>query len=233
MKPATMTREPSTERSRRAFLERTAGAAGVGVLASLAGCGMLTGNVEFSANAATVDDAALDETGYSKYKTDRPVVERTFEAGGQSKTVEVRNVVTQYDKSVDLTSIGLGAYQAAVFTALSTPQVEALGQTFNPVGEMSTDDLAAMVQERYEGISIGEKESEWEATVVGQSTTVARYPAEATLTSADLNVDLWLHLSQAVEADSDFVVVFGGYPRVLDQRENIEALTGGVTHESG
>ena len=228
-----MTRQPSAEQSRRTFLRQFAGATGASALASLAGCAALTGSVEFSASAAPVEKATLKDTGYSRYQTTRPVVERTYEAGGQSKTVEVENVVTQYDKAVDLTAIGLGAFQAAVFTTLSTPQVEVLEQTFNPVGDMSTDELAGRIQERYEGITVGEKDDEWSATVAGSSTTVARYPAEATLTEADAKVDLWLHLSQAVEAADDFVVTFGGYPQLLDQGDNIDALTNAVTHDSG
>lgn len=229
-----MTRQPSSEQSRRAFLQRSAAAAaGTGALASLAGCAALTGSIEFTANAAPVPKPTLKDTGYSKYKTTRPVVERTYEAGGQSKTVKVKNVVTQYDKAVDLTAIGLGSVQAAVFTTLSTPAVDVLGKTFNPIGDKSTNELAQMIQERYENISIGSKESEWSANVSGQSTTVARYPAKATLTEVDAKVDIWLHLTEAVEAGEDFVVTFGGYPRLLDQKQNLNALTNAVTHDSG
>lgn len=228
-----MARQPSTGHRRRTVLKRAAAAVGAGALTSLAGCATLTGDVEFSANAAIVPKETLQQTGYSKYKTDKPVVERTFEAGGQSKTVKVKNVVTQYDKAVDLTGIGLGSYQAAVFTTLSTPKVEVLNKTFNPVGDMSTDELAKMIQDRYDGMNIGEKESQWSASVAGSSTTVARYPAKATLTEADAKVDIWLHLSKAVEADTDFVVTFGAYPKLLNQKKNIQTLTNAVTHESG
>lgn len=226
-----MTREPSTRQHRRTFLKRAAAGVTAGGLASLAGCAALTGSVEFSASAATVSQDALDETKFQKYQTDEPVAERTFEAGGQSKTVEVKNVVTQYDKAVDLSAIGLGRHQAAVFATLSTPQVEVLGKTFNPVGEMSTDDLAALIQERYEDISVGELESESQVSVAGQSTTMARYPAAAALAETGAEVDLWLHLTEAVTANGDFVVTFGGYPTLIDHGAEVEILTQATTHE--
>lgn len=226
-----MTRQPSTRQHRRTFLRRTAAGVGAAGLASLAGCAALTGSVSFSASAAIVAQSALDETGFQKHKTDEPVVERTFEAGGQSKTVEVKNVVTQYDKAVDLSVLGLGRYQAAVFATLSTPQVDVLGRTFNPVGDMSTDDLAAMLQERYDGISIGSLESESQVSVAGQTTTMARYPASATLAEAGAKVDLKVHLTEAVKANGDFVVTFGGYPAMLDHGAEIETLIRATTHE--
>lgn len=226
-----MTRQPSTRQHRRTFLKNAAAGVSAAGLASLAGCAALEGSIEFSASAAIVAQSALDETDFQKYRTDEPVVERTFEAGGQSKTVEVKNVVTQYDKAIDLSAIGLGRYQAAVFATLSTPQVDVLGKTFNPVGDMSTDDLAAMLQERYEGISIGSVESESQVSVAGQSTTMARYPATATLVEAGVEVDLKVHLTEAVKANGDFVVTFGGYPTMFDHGAEIEALIQATTHE--
>ena len=227
-----MTGEPSRQQSRRTLLERAAAGVGAAGLTSLAGCAALTGSVEFSASAATVPQQALERTRFQKHRTDEPVVEPTYEVGGQSKTVEVKNVVTQYDRAVDLSAVGLGRYQAAVFAALSTPQVDVLGKTFNPVGDMSTDELAALLQKRYEGISVGSLESESQVSVAGTSTTMARYPATATLAEAGVDVDLWIHLTEAVKANDDFVVTFGGYPALLDHRAEIVLLTKAVTHET-
>lgn len=226
-----MTREPSTRQSRRTFLARAGAAVGAAGLTSLAGCAALEGDIEFGASAATVPQATLDQTGYQKHRTTQPVEEREFTAAGQSKTVKVTNIITEYDKAIDLSLLGLGRYQAAVFATLATPKVEVLGKTFNPVGEMSTDDLANLIQERYDSISLGAKDSEWDATIAGQTTTVARYPASANLIAAGMKVNLWLHLSEAVEAGEDFVVTFGAYPQRLDEADEMDALTAAVQHD--
>ncbi|MFC5277452.1 DUF6517 family protein [Halorubrum rubrum] len=201
-------------------------------IAGLAGCTALdfvTGGdpVEFTAEAATVSDAALEETGYESQGVTDDEITREFEAAGQTREVEVTNRIAEYDRGVDF----LGQrYRAAVFAALSTPQVEVLGRTFNPVAEMSTDELATMLQNRYEGISDVERASEYTTDVVGTETTVVEYEAESELADGGATVEMTLHVTEPTEVGDDFVVCLGAYPQVISDGDNVRRLLNGVEH---
>lgn len=184
--------------------------------------------IEFEATPASVPDSALDATGYEAHTTEEVVVERTFEAGGQRQDVVVTNWQAEYDKAVDLGEVGLPVdrrLRAAVFTALTTPQVNVLGRTFNPVADMDSEELAEMVQDRYEGIEDLEQVGEEQATVGGQSTTVGEFEAQAELVEAGVTVDLALHVAEAVESGDDLLVAVGAYPRPLGRREEEHVFT--------
>lgn len=127
---------------RRTFLAGSAVALGAGT----AGCGFILGDepLEFEADQATVAESTAADAGYEFQGVNDQVLERTFEAADQSRSVTVTNRMAEYEKQVDLGP--LGEHRAAIFTALSTPQVSILGKTFNPVANMSTADLAERIQ---------------------------------------------------------------------------------------
>jgi hypothetical protein len=99
-----------------------------------------------------------------------------------------------------------------VFVAVTTPQVEVLGETFNPVKEMSAEELAARVQDQYDGFENVEKQDESQVTINGETTTQSTFTAEAGYEGSPLRVIL--HVSEAVELGEDFLVTFGSYPAV-------------------
>lgn len=201
-------------------------------IAGLAGCTALefvTGGdpVEFAAEAATVSDAALEETGYESQGVSDDVITREVEAAGQTREVEVTNRIAEYDRGVDV----LGErFRAAVFSVLSTPQVEVLERTFNPIAEMDTDDLVEMLQSRYEGMSGIERVSEYTTDVVGSETEVVEYEAESELADGGPTVDLTLHVTEPIEVGGDFVVCLGGYPQVISDGDGVRRLLNGVEH---
>lgn len=217
------------------------GATGVAIASSSAGCLdaiPFIGDepVAFEATAASVPEATLQETGYEEQAIEEVVIERTFEAGGQSQDVVVTNWQAEYDKSVDLGGLGLTGdqeHRAAIFTALTTPRVNVLGRTFNPVADMDAEELAAMIQDRYEGIDDLQQVGEETATVSGQSTTVGEFETEAELVAAGATVDLTLHIAEAVESGDDLIVAVGGYPQALRSQElqHVFALMDAVVHD--
>lgn len=215
-------------------LDRRTLLAGVGAVATsaLAGClGVLTGDepVRFGASAATVPDSTLNVTGYSHHRTREVPVTRSYEVAGQTREVEATNVVAEYERAVEIPLAG--RFRAAVFTALSTPQVAVLGETFNPVGEMSSDELLAMVQERYEGLQDLRRESERRVTVLGEETRATRYAGNALLLDGNVRVEVFLTITEAVAAGEDFVLGVGAYPRVLDDRDEVTAMLESIRHE--
>jgi hypothetical protein len=214
---------------------------GTAALGSTAGCldgvPFLGGDaLEFEAAPCTIPQSVLESTGYRETDRRDMTVERTFEAAGQSQDVVVTNRLAEYDKGLDLGAANVpasGEFRAAIVTALTTPQVDVLGQTFNPVAEMDSAELAGIVQDRYEGIDNLQQTGERTAPVAGESTTVGTFEAEADLVDAGVTVDLTLHIGEAVEAGDDLIVAVGGYPSALaeQERQHVFAMFDGIEHE--
>lgn len=208
--------------------------AGLGTtgLASLAGCATLDfvrgeEALRFEASAAIVADAALSDSGYREARRDSDTIIRTFEVAGQQRDVEVTNEIAEYDRSVSI----LGQrFRWSLFTVLSTPKVEVLGRTFNPVGDMDTDELVALIQDRYDQIGNITRDGTRTVGVLDQSAEVVRYRAEGRFTQANLRVDLTLHVTEAIEVGDDFLICLGVHPRAVDDTDAVNTLLGGVDH---
>jgi len=190
----------------------------------------------FSAAPSTVPAAVREAAGYEETNRSELEIERTVEAAGQTQQVVVTNQLVEYGKGVDFGPLDLpiaGRVQAAIVTALTTPQVDVLGRTFNPVADMSAADLAAMVQSRYEGLDDVEQVGEETATVAGSPTTVGEFETRAQLVGPGVGVDLTLHISQAVAVGSDLVVAVGGYPSLARRRErdDVFSMFDGIEHQ--
>ena len=222
--------------SRRTFLTLGASTA----IATTAGCTAsmpFVGDdpMEIDADPASIPQSALDETGYNEHEIEDVGIERTFEAGGQTQDVVVTNWQAEYDKAIDLGELGVPIderLRAAVCTALTTPQVSVLNRTFNPVGEMTSEELAEKVQDRYEGMENLEQVDEDTVSITGESTTVGEFEGEADFVGEGIPIDLTLHITEAVEYGDDFVVGVGGYPTELrsDERPNIVSLLEAIEH---
>jgi hypothetical protein len=211
----------STGVSRRRYLV-AAGSVGL-----LAGClDLIRGEtLEFAASPSRVGQGTLDGTGYELDSQDEMEIERTFEAAGQSRDVLVRNVVTEYSKSIDMGP--LGEAQGALFTSLTTPQVNILNREFNPVADMSAEDLAGMVQQQYDGIGNLRNEGETEISIRGETTTQTKFRADAAFDGSP--VKTFLHVSEPVEMGDDFVVTVAAYPELTPrEEENVLAMMEGV-----
>lgn len=191
--------------------------------------------LEFAATPASVPASALAETGYEEIEHEEVVVTRTYEVAGQTQDVEVTNHMAEYAKELDLgplETITGQTFEAAVFVALSTPQVTVMGQTFNPVGEMSALELADLVQEQYDDMGSLDQVDETTAPLAGESTTVGKFETEAELVTAEMSVDLTLHIAEAVAVGDDFVIAIGGYPTAMapEEQPNVFALMDAVEH---
>lgn len=214
---------------------RTLAAAGTASSALLAGCtGFLFGEgVTFEATAASVSESVLAETGY-EHNEDRPIeFEETVEAGGESRDVTVINWQAEYDRSIDLSAVGQGEQRAATFSAITSPDVEVLGQSVNPLSGMEPSRIVDQAQQRYEQFGSAEKVDETEATLLGTAAVVEEFEAEARLTDIGVTVDLTLFVTEAVESGEDLALAIAAYPTFLDsqERDNAFALIEGVQHD--
>lgn len=209
---------------RRLLVSAAGAAAGIG----LAGC-LGSEPIEFTAEPVGVSPDARESTGYERVGVEERVVRREVEAAGQSREVVVTNYRTEYEKAVDLGPIG--ERRAALFTALATPQVEVLGREFNPVAELSTEELVERVQEGYDGIGNVEHDADAEVSILGQSAVRSRFTAEAEFNG--VAVDVYLHVTEAVKTGEDLVVTVGAHPRQLaGEEEYVVALMRGIDSDA-
>ena len=204
---------------------------GTGAVGGLAGCLGIFGDdlTRFEASPVSVSSDASEEAGYEHQQTEDILVEREFEAAGQSESVEVINYQVEYDKGVDMGP--LGRQRGAVFITLSTPKVNVLEQEFNPVEDMPTSELVELVQDSYDGISNVSSEETAGVTILEQETVQERFTAEADFDGTSF--DVYLHVSEAVEAGDDFVIAIGVYPQLvrMEEEDNVLALMESVVEE--
>jgi len=207
---------------------RGAAAIALAVLMVTAGCGFLSGSTtSFSADKATVSDSAASESGYEEVKIEAQNVSREFSAAGQSREVNVTNWLAQYDRQVDLGP--LGERRAGVFAAFSTPAVEILGQTFNPIDDMSDRDIIERFQENYQSVNVGQQVDSADIETLNKSAEVNKYEGTAEIGGSE--VDVYIHLSKFRHGD-DFIVALAIYPQDLDgEEERAMTMYRGLEHE--
>lgn len=198
-----------------------------GTIASTAGClGVATGDesLRFEASEVRASDTAVDETGYEHQTTETPTVTREFEVGGQSREVEAVNVVSKYDKAIEMGP--LGSQRSAMFVVATTPQVEVLSRTFNPIEDMENHEIAKKFQSQYGDMMIHEEVDNDSISVFGENVEFSMFDAETEFEGHA--IDIYLHLGVA-ETDDDFVVLLGGYPQeITDEEANIVTLAESV-----
>lgn len=195
-----------------------------------AGClGVLAGEpARFVAPPARVSEEVLEGSDYELERTETVEEQRTFEiAAGQTRDVEVVNRISEYHKLIEMGP--LGEARGAVFATLSTPAVEVLGRTFNPVEDADNHEIADEAQSQYEGISIGSEIDRRTVTVLEEPIDLSKFEGEAAF--GELSIDVFVHTG-IVESDDEYVAVFGIYPRLLGgEEEPIVTLAEGVELE--
>lgn len=199
------------------------------LLVSLAGCSFLSGPIEFSASQATVADATVADSGYEEVEVSEDVIEREFSRAGVTREVRVTNWMAMYERQVDLGP--LGSQRAAVVSVLATPKIEIAGQgPFSPVADYSNEDLVQLVQQQYEGLSDVQEVDERQVSMLGETATVTRYAATATLDGGG-EVDVYLHVTK-VEHGDDYVIAVAVHPQSLPgEQQRVDALFQNVEHE--
>jgi len=147
-------------------------------------------------------------------------------AGGESRSVEVTNQLSRYERRVDLGP--LGSQRAAAFTVLASPEVEVLGEAFNPIADLSEREILDRFDSEYEGLSVGDMVDSRAVEVLGRETTVEKYEGTAEL--AGTPVDVFVHVTK-LQDEGDFIVVVAVYPRQLPGEEsNVFTLLSGLRH---
>lgn len=198
-----------------------------------AGCvGVITGSepLVVEADPVSVSAAAQSAAGYEEVRTATQELQQEVSAAGQTREVVVTNHVAEYARSVDAGPLGAGEF--ARFVVVSTPAVDVLGRTFNPVGDMSNRELAELAQDQYEDLRNLQPAGERSLTVLGSETTVSRFTADASLQGSGQSVEVTLHVTR-VRDGGDFIVVIAAHPTLLPgEADRVDTMLGGVRHDT-
>ncbi len=209
--------------------KRALGAVALAVLMTTAGCGFITGSesLNFDANQATVSDAALSDSGYEEVQVEAANITRNFTVAGQTRNVSVTNWIAQYEREVSLGP--LGDQRAAVFATFSTPAVEVLGQTFNPIDDLDDRQIIQRFQDRYDSVSVGQQVNTTQVQALGGERNVSTYEGTAQLSGND--VEVYINFARFRHGD-DYIVALGVYPQRLDgERSRMMTMFSGIEHD--
>lgn len=199
-----------------------------------AGCmnEMIEGATTFSAVPAIVDPDALEAAGYDERRTDWEVEEREF----HNQTVEVRNHLSEYRRTIDLPVAE--SLEAGVFAVIASPEVGVAGEDVNPLEELEDDEIAERVQEGYDDLTIGEAVERRSVDSL-RSADVTTYEGEATFLEAgeagDLELSVFVDVSSFKHED-DHLVAVGLYPdegeiAITDERDRVTTLLEGLERD--
>lgn len=202
--------------NRRTFIASAGALAGT----TIAGCSQMPGDepLTFESTPARVPDSVLEATGYEEGESNDIEIERSFDVADEERTVTVTNQQVTYEKEIDAEIELPDDLPGAVFTTLTTPNIEIVGRELNPVADTSNEELLDRVRARYDGIENVEVDGEDTVTVLGETTTRTRFTAEARFAGTDAEV--YLHVSNPVESDDEFVSGVGVHPRLFPNEES-------------
>ena len=204
---------------------------GTGVTAGLigsAGClGFVRGDdaLEYEAVGAHPSNEALSETGYRHRSTEIEPLKEAVEIGSQTREVELKNVVVECDKGVDLGVVG--TVRAAMFVAFATPQFELVGQSFHPGDRISPRRIATELGSNYDEFSVGEEREEWQLSVFDEEVDVSTFEGRAAISGTEIDVHAYIG---SATNDDDLVIFVGAHPRQLrGERGNVTTLAESLT----
>ena len=199
----------------------------VAALVTMSGCGFLLGNeaLEFNASPVAVDDTAQSDTGYEETRRSSQAVERSFQVAGQTRNVSVTNYLAEYGRTAETL---FSDQQVARVTVLSSPKVQVLGESFNPLGDLSDRQLAQRFQEQYGSLDDLQFQSNRTASILGSERTVSKFTAQAQMNGGTY-VDVNVHISKFADGD-DFIVAVAVHPQQIDEESNVDTMFGGIVH---
>lgn len=213
---------------RREFLA----AVPVGLLAASAGCMKLvtSDRAEYTASEARVSDAGLEETEYQHSDTREETFEESFEVAGVSRTVVASNWISTYKKDLQVQG---QQQEAARFAVVSTPAIEILGRTFNPVNEMSHEELLdrfrSQLSGEYEGLDDMEYVESRDEVILDSEVEVSTFETEASIEGE--TVEIYIHVTTLTH-EGDLIVAVGAHPAALAQeRTNAYKLMRSIEHD--
>jgi len=194
------------------------------------GClGVITGSepLVLSANEAGVSDAALGGTDFQHAGTRKAWINRTVERAGQEREVRVQNHVSSYERPVAMGADGGVTFGA--FVVVSTPQASVAGQSFNPIGRMSHEQMVEQLAGQSADVRDVQREDSRTLAILGTDAEVVRF--SGVVQQAGQEVPVYVEVARVEDGD-DFVVAVGAYPQATEDevRPDVTTLFGGIEH---
>lgn len=210
---------------------RILAAGATGALALTAGClDVVLGNgpLEIAADRAAPTDAALSDTGYEEYEIEQRTIEESVDVGVE-RDVEATIQSSSYAKEIEYRG---REEKGCFFAAVSIPDVSVAGRSFNPVGELSNEELLAKFRDELEGEfdsidDLSHRES-FGLEILGDGRAVDVFEGETTYADERIAVDVAV---ASFAHEGDLLVVVGTHPAALaGESANVEELMESVEH---
>ncbi|RQG90363.1 hypothetical protein EA462_08485 [Natrarchaeobius halalkaliphilus] len=212
------------------FARRSILAAGAtGTLAVTAGCldfVLGDGPLEFEAGRVAPSESALSETGYNEAEVDEETIEETVEVGGLEREVRATLWLSTYTKTRTIEGI---EHDANSFVAVSVPGMEVMGRSFNPLEDMSNEELLEefVGQANVDVDDIQHKDS-FSLETLGEGRDVDRFTGETREGGETIAVELAL---TSFRHNDDSIVLLGTHPELLaEESANVELLMESAEH---
>lgn len=199
------------------------------LLVATSGClGVITGSepLVLSADDAGVTDATLESTDFELEESQTEWVNRTVEQAGQEREIRVRNHVTFYERPVE---VGADGPTFGFFAVISTPEASVAGQSFNPLGRMSHQELVEQFAGESADVRDIEREDSRELTVLGEEAEIVRF--SGVVEESGVEVPVYIEVTRVVD-DDDYVLALGLYPQEAtdEVRPEVTTLFEGIEH---
>jgi hypothetical protein len=198
------------------------------LLVATSGCvDLVLGNTPtFESTEANVSEEAIEASGYQPSLSETQNVTRNVSAAGQERTVRVTNHVSQYNRTISLGP--LGDQELGRFVVFTSPAVEMVGQTMNPVADWSERRVLEEVATEYAELEDISHEDSRTLTILGEERDVEVF--SGTTTVEDSEIEVYIHVTKFRHED-DFVVGIGVHPQQLpDEQERLDEMFQGVQH---
>lgn len=187
------------------------------VLVVASGCTIPGGSLTAEASPASVEEGALDATGYVVDESATIALNETVGIRGESREVGVKNHIETYAHPD----------HAGRFVVFSTPNPDTEGAPMNPFAKPSERrDVGRMLGEVNNTSALAVEDSE-NVTLAGQPTELVTY---ATTNQSDgETTPVLVHVAVTQDA-GDAVVVVGVHPQSVDAANSTARLVEAVEH---
>ncbi|UPM42471.1 DUF6517 family protein [Halocatena salina] len=197
-------------------------------LLATSGClDVLTGEEPYSVESEPVDvsDDALSSTEYELARNESPTFNNSVSVADQERSVEATSHMREYERNTDLAGTEVSVTR---FVVLSTPKAEIGGQSMNPIGDWSNNQLIEELLGTYEGVDTPEFDGNRTASVLGEERTVSTYTATAQVVE-EVSVPVTIHVASFAHED-DYITVIAVHPDDLEEQQRIDRLLEGLEH---
>jgi hypothetical protein len=204
-----------------------------GLLATTGCLGFITGNNALTATSTdvAVSDSALSATDYEPIKQKTISVNETVSVADQERTVKATSHLRVYSRDVPIqvNDVTLPADVAVTrFAVLSTPKAQVAGESLNPIGHLSEEELVKRFLQEYNEINELEFVGNRTVSSLGDKRTVSTFSATVQITE-NVEIPILFHVTTFAHND-DYITAIAIHPEQIDEEKRIERLLNGLEH---